>query len=158
MNNIKNPQIPEALSNWPRRSADLDVLKSIELYFNFSILIKVLHMKSILHFQHVFPLPEHGSLRPYEHPKAPLAKKKNKSKMTKFTYYRSPQGIIKVLFVDDDHYIDQGMYPFTDPSGTTLITQEKCFPSRTSETSKECWPPKQCTSATSSKSNQKDSP
>jgi hypothetical protein len=74
-------------------------------------------INTIKHFQHEFPLPENSSLRPYVHPPISHNKKKNKSKLTKFTYYKSPQGIIKVLFLDDDHFIDQGEYPFTDPSG-----------------------------------------
>lgn len=55
--------------------------------------------KSIQHFHLEFPLPPNSTLRPFE--PLPLQKKKNKSKLTKFTYYKSSEGIIKVLFLDD---------------------------------------------------------
>lgn len=45
------------------------------------------------------------------------SKAKNKHRLTKFTYYRTEKGVLKVLFLDDEHFIDQGYYPFTDPSG-----------------------------------------
>lgn len=71
----------------------------------------------IKHFHHDFPLPEHSTLRPYDHHAASQNKKKNKNKLTKFTYYKTADSISKVLFLDDEYYIDQGKYPFTDPQG-----------------------------------------
>ncbi len=46
-------------------------------------------------------------------------KRKNKSKFDTFSYYRVQQTplIFKVLFTDNETYIDQGQFPFTDPTG-----------------------------------------
>lgn len=57
----------------------------------------------------------------------PDNKKKNKTKLTKFTYYKQNDSILKILFLDDQRYIDQGKYPFTDPSGTFNITIGKVY-------------------------------
>lgn len=53
------------------------------------------------HFHLDFPLPKHASIKPYVKKPQPNNKAKNKHKLTKFTYYRTPEGIIKVLFLDD---------------------------------------------------------
>jgi hypothetical protein len=79
----------------------------------------------VKHFHHDFPLPEHSTLRPYEHHPASQNKKKNKNKLTKFTYYKTADSILKVLFLDDEYYIDQGKYPFTDPQGNFRPMQER---------------------------------
>lgn len=71
--------------------------------------------KTIMHFHYEFPLPENSTMRPYTPAPVTNSKKKNKHKLTKFTYYRSAEKVEKVLFLDDEHYINQGSYPFTDP-------------------------------------------
>ena len=73
--------------------------------------------KIIKHFHYDFPLPNNSTMQPYASPPLPESKKKNKTKLTKFTYYKPNEQIIKILFLDDERYIDQGNYPFTDPSG-----------------------------------------
>ena len=50
------------------------------------------------------------------------SKAKNKHRLSKFTYYRTEQGVLKVLFLDDENFIDQGYYPFTDPSGRCWVS------------------------------------
>ena len=42
--------------------------------------------------------------------------KKNKNKLTKFTYYKTKDGnIMKVLYINDNTYVLHGEYPFTEP-------------------------------------------
>ena len=66
-------------------------------------------------------------MRAYEQQSVSQNKKKNKNKLTKFTYYKTSDALIKVLFLDDEYYIDQGSYPFTDPSGKKNINIGKLF-------------------------------
>jgi hypothetical protein len=44
---------------------------------------------TIMHFHYEFPLPENSTMRPYTPAPVTNSKKKNKHKLTKFTYYRS---------------------------------------------------------------------
>ncbi len=46
-------------------------------------------------------------------------KKKLKNKFQTFTYYQdnTNKAIYKILFITDDTYVDQGVYPFTQPEG-----------------------------------------
>lgn len=74
--------------------------------------------KIIKHFQFDFPLPKYSSSRSYQKLSKDKTKKaKNKHKFDKFSYYKTEEGIVKALFLNEDEYVDQGKYPFTDPSG-----------------------------------------
>lgn len=46
-------------------------------------------------------------------------KKKIKNKFDNFTYYEDHEtkAQYKILFLSDDTFIDQGVFPFTEPSG-----------------------------------------
>jgi hypothetical protein len=75
-------------------------------------------MKEIQHFNAKIALPPTATLKNYERNHTSINKKKNKHKFDKFTYYKINQNeMIKILFLDDDNYLDFGKYPFTEPIG-----------------------------------------
>ena len=76
---------------------------------------------TINHFDQVLTLPKEVQLTPYVRNYATATKKKIKNKFDKFLYYRLGDDILKILFVDDDHYINQGKFPFKEPEGIQSI-------------------------------------
>ncbi len=78
-------------------------------------------MKQILHFQSKIEIPPTSTLKNYERNHTSVNKKKNKHKFDKFTYYRINNEIVKVLFLDDDNYIDFGKYPFIEPVSKQIL-------------------------------------
>ena len=81
---------------------------------------------TIKHFHLDYSLPKWATIQPYvkAHQKG-VNKPKNKHKLNKFTYYRLNGEVIKVLYLNDQLVIEQGTYPFTDPSGTASLTQDR---------------------------------
>lgn len=76
-------------------------------------------LKVMNHFSFQIPLPETASIFAYtpKHHSESKKKKKIKHKFESFTYYQLPESKVKILFINDESFIDQGEYPFTDPSG-----------------------------------------
>jgi hypothetical protein len=73
----------------------------------------------IKHFHLDYDLPKWTTIRPFERTHAKGAKKpKNKHKLTRFSYYRLEGKLMKVLYLNDQLVVEQGFFPFTDPSGT----------------------------------------
>ena len=80
----------------------------------------------IKHFHLDYELPQWATIQPYTktHQKG-ANKPKNKHKLNKFTYYRINGKLSKYLYLNDNLVVDQGEYPFTNPSGIPSNIQDK---------------------------------
>jgi len=72
----------------------------------------------IKHFHLNYELPKWATIQPFTktHQKG-ANKPKNKHKLNKFTYYRVNGNLVKYLYLNESTVVDQGEYPFTNPSG-----------------------------------------
>ena len=81
--------------------------------------------KLINHFTIRIAFPEKGTLTPYKSAHSSTKGKKNKHKFNKFTYYRlNMEEVVKLLYKDDNTYLLQGKYPFTNPEAKLCEKEE----------------------------------